>query len=217
MAHIYNDSKTFVDMKMKQAPDATLKSFDDFMAKFVDVKPTKDELQDWVEQNFEARGTEFEQWLPDDFTKDPEILNKINDKELRGFAQDLNGIWLELGRKMKKDVSDNPELYSIIYVENPVIVPGGRFLEFYYWDSYWIIRGLLLSEMVHVSSISAQIEFEFKISSFADGSRDAQELSLNRRPIRFHPQRRQNLLLDAFATAALNADGKNLLRSHTRP
>lgn len=41
----------------------------------------------------------------------------------------------------------NPDLYSIIYVKHPVIVPGGRFLEFYYWDSYWIIRGLLYSEM----------------------------------------------------------------------
>lgn len=41
----------------------------------------------------------------------------------------------------------HPELYSIIYVKNPVIVPGGRFREFYYWDSFWIIRGLLISEM----------------------------------------------------------------------
>lgn len=32
-------------------------------------------------------------------------------------------------------------------MKNPVIVPGGRFREFYYWDSYWIIRGLLYSEM----------------------------------------------------------------------
>lgn len=32
-------------------------------------------------------------------------------------------------------------------MENGVIVPGGRFLEFYYWDSYWIMRGLLYSEM----------------------------------------------------------------------
>lgn len=41
----------------------------------------------------------------------------------------------------------NEQLYSIIHVPNPVIVPGGRFREFYYWDSYWIIRGLLYSEM----------------------------------------------------------------------
>lgn len=38
-------------------------------------------------------------------------------------------------------------MYSIIHVPHPVIVPGGRFREFYYWDSYWIIRGLLYSEM----------------------------------------------------------------------
>lgn len=151
MARIYNDSKTFVDMKLKQSPDVTLKLFDEFMAKYVDQQPEKDEIQKWVEENFEERGKEFENWIPDDFKKNPEILNRINDKELRSFAENLNGIWLELGRKMKKDVADNPELYSIIYVENPVIVPGGRFLEFYYWDSYWIIRGLLLSEMVNVS------------------------------------------------------------------
>lgn len=38
-------------------------------------------------------------------------------------------------------------MYSIIHVDHPVIVPGGRFREFYYWDSYWIIRGLLITEM----------------------------------------------------------------------
>jgi neutral trehalase len=38
-------------------------------------------------------------------------------------------------------------LTSIIYVENPFIIAGGRFIEFYYWDSYWIIKGLLACEM----------------------------------------------------------------------
>jgi len=150
MARIFNDSKTFVDMKMRQKPDETLKLFDDFMTKYSN-QPTKDQIHAWVEENFEPRGSEFENWTPDDFTKTPAILSKINDKELRVFAENLNDIWLELGRKMKTEVKANSELYSIIYVENPVIVPGGRFLEFYYWDSYWIIRGLLLSEMTNVS------------------------------------------------------------------
>lgn len=35
----------------------------------------------------------------------------------------------------------------MMYVPHPFIVPGGRFREFYYWDSYWIVQGLLLSEM----------------------------------------------------------------------
>lgn len=52
-----------------------------------------------------------------------------------------------LGKKMKQEVAEHPELYSIIHVPHPVIVPGGRFREFYYWDSYWIVKGLLLSEM----------------------------------------------------------------------
>lgn len=52
---------------------------------------------------------------------------------------------------MIDDVRENPEYYSIIHVDNPVIVPGGRFIEFYYWDSYWIIRGLLLSDMTNTA------------------------------------------------------------------
>lgn len=48
---------------------------------------------------------------------------------------------------MIPDVAANPGLYSAIPITNPVIVPGGRFREFYYWDSYWIIKGLLVSQM----------------------------------------------------------------------
>lgn len=62
----------------------------------------------------------------------------------------MNHLWLKLGRKMKHEVIDNSKSYSIISIRNPVIVPGGRFREFYYWDSYWIIRGLLVSEMFEV-------------------------------------------------------------------
>ena len=94
-------------------------------------------MLEWVETYFDKPGSEFENWIPDDFTKEPKILDKIVDKELKDFARELNGIWLDLGRKMRKDVEENQNLYSIIYVENPVIVPGGRFREFYYWDSYW--------------------------------------------------------------------------------
>ncbi|MPC88738.1 Trehalase [Portunus trituberculatus] len=58
-------------------------------------------------------------------------------------------MWKQLGRKISTTVKDNPEKHSQIYVPNPVIVPGGRFREFYYWDSYWTIEGLLLSGMNH--------------------------------------------------------------------
>ena len=35
----------------------------------------------------------------------------------------------------------------MLHLPHPVVVPGGRFREIYYWDSFWIIRGLLQCEM----------------------------------------------------------------------
>jgi alpha,alpha-trehalase len=75
------------------------------------------------------------------------VYNRIKDQNFVQFARELNEIWIELSRKMKDEVKDRPELTSIIYVPNPFIIAGGRFLEFYYWDSYWIVRGLLVCEM----------------------------------------------------------------------
>lgn len=41
----------------------------------------------------------------------------------------------------------NPDRTSLIYVPHRFIVPGGRFREYYYWDAYWIIKGLIACEM----------------------------------------------------------------------
>ena len=59
----------------------------------------------------------------------------------------MHGRWKDLGRKIKSDVQASPEKYSLHYLPKPFIVPGGRFREMYYWDSYWTIQGLLVSEM----------------------------------------------------------------------
>lgn len=146
MAGLYNDSKTFVDMKIKMSPNITLEHFYDMMSR-TDSNPTKADIQEFVNQNFDPEGSEFEDWRPSDWKHNPGFLAKIKDPLLHKWASALNDLWLDLGRKMKEAVKESPDLYSIIYVEQPFIVPGGRFREFYYWDSYWIIKGLLLSEM----------------------------------------------------------------------
>ncbi|XP_036334334.1 trehalase isoform X2 [Rhagoletis pomonella] len=146
MAHLYKDSKTFVDMKLRNHPDKTLQDFNEFMAAKNNT-PTEAEIQDFVDTHFEERGKEFEPWTPDDWKEHPEFLDMVNDPDLKQWGSDLNVIWKKLGRKMIDDVHKNSEYYSIIPVDHPVIVPGGRFIEFYYWDSYWVIRGLLYSEM----------------------------------------------------------------------
>ncbi|XP_075987321.1 trehalase-like isoform X2 [Anticarsia gemmatalis] len=146
MAGLYNDSKTFVDMKLKLAPNITMEHFNQMMHR-TGSQPTKADIQEFVNHNFDPEGSEFEEWTPPDWKNNPAFLQKIKDPLLHQWASDLNRLWLQLGRKMKPEVKEHQDLYSIIYVDNPVIVPGGRFREFYYWDSYWILKGLLLSEM----------------------------------------------------------------------
>ncbi|CAH1979394.1 unnamed protein product [Acanthoscelides obtectus] len=146
MARIYEDSKTFVDMKMKRPPNETLQSFDEFMTQY-QQKPSREDVREFVKKHFEEAGMEFEEWDPKDWTPDPKFVDDIQDVELKKWGKELNEIWKILGRKMKDEVKERQNLYSIIWVPNPVIVPGGRFREFYYWDSYWIVQGLLLSEM----------------------------------------------------------------------
>lgn len=101
--HIFNDSKTYVDLKLKKAPNETLKNFDEFMLKFSN-EPTKDQLQAWVEENFDPKGSELENWKPEDHKDSLEVQDRISDKNLKQFASDLNNVWIELSRKMKDEV-----------------------------------------------------------------------------------------------------------------
>lgn len=32
-----------------------------------------------------------------------------------------------------------------------IVVPGGRFMESYYWDTYWIIKGLIASDLLQTA------------------------------------------------------------------
>lgn len=47
MAKLYNDSKTFVDMKMKVPPQATMDAFHQFMADH-NNQPTKEDIRQFV-------------------------------------------------------------------------------------------------------------------------------------------------------------------------
>lgn len=151
MAHLHNDSKYFVDMSLKYSVNQTLENFEAMMnrTQMDPNHPNKTEVEAFVEENFRKPGEEFEKWDPSDWTDDPEFLNKIVHPDLQEWGKQLNAMWKELGRKISATVKDEPEKHSQIYVPNPVIVPGGRFREFYYWDSYWTIEGLLLSGMNH--------------------------------------------------------------------
>ncbi|XP_016974361.2 trehalase isoform X1 [Drosophila rhopaloa] len=143
---LFSDSKTFVDMTLKYSPDKTLEDFNAMM-EAKNQQPSREDLKNFIKEYFGDKGTELESWVPSDWKENPSFVDRISDPDLKQWGVQLNDIWKKLGRKMKDDVIKSPQNYSIIPVPNPVIVPGGRFIEFYYWDSYWIIRGLLYSEM----------------------------------------------------------------------
>ncbi|KAJ8315955.1 hypothetical protein KUTeg_005969 [Tegillarca granosa] len=143
-AKLFPDSKTFVDMNLKASPDIVLQGFDELMKR---GNVSKDLLRKFVQQYFDGPGKEFETWQPSDYVRNPSFLKKIKNQNLQDFGWDMCSLWKELGRKIKDDVRLHNNRYSLTYLSHPFIVPGGRFREPYYWDSYWVIRGLLICEM----------------------------------------------------------------------
>ncbi|XP_043337851.1 trehalase [Cervus canadensis] len=146
MAKLYQDDKQFVDMPLSLAPDQVLRRFRE-LAQAHNLSIPRQELQAFVQEHFRAVGQELQPWTPGDWRDSPQFLQKILDPKLRAWAGQLHQLWKKLGKKMKPEVLSHPEQFSLIYSRHPFIVPGGRFVEFYYWDSYWVMEGLLLSEM----------------------------------------------------------------------
>lgn len=145
LARIFPDSKTFVDMKIRNNETETLNAFEVLLDQ-TNNNPTKDQIKAFVDEHFDNT-SELEMWTPTDFTTDPKFLNGIRDESLREFGKNINAIWPHLGRKVKSIVFEKPNLFSLIPVSNGFIIPGGRFTELYYWDAYWIVEGLLISGM----------------------------------------------------------------------
>ncbi|KJH47905.1 alpha,alpha-trehalase [Dictyocaulus viviparus] len=146
--HLYSDSKTFVDKPMKEGRTGTqlIKEFETLFPQPVD-EISKDDVRQFVDENFEEEGHELQSCEIADWTENPPRFNVIQDNALRKFANKLNKIWKKLCRTVKLAVKESPSRFSLIYVPHPFIIPGGRFREFYYWDAYWIVKGLLASGM----------------------------------------------------------------------
>ncbi|OXA45583.1 Trehalase [Folsomia candida] len=145
-------SKSFVDMSLRHSPEDILASFArlNFTGDVSGNATQLDQLNVFLAENFAGPGTEFENITFPDWTDSNSIpfFDTIVDPDLKDWAVRLHSIWNELGRQIIPSMN-NSDRTSIIYSPNPVVVPGERFREFYYWDSYWIQRGLLVSDMAN--------------------------------------------------------------------
>lgn len=122
-------------MPMK-APQATI--LDEW--KKVD-RQSKPEIEAFIQKYFDEAGSDLEAVIPSDYSDAVEYSEKIKIQELKTWSLEVNKIFKELCKKFKKSDS------SMLNVPNEFFVPGGRFREFYYWDTMWVIDGLLISKM----------------------------------------------------------------------
>ncbi|VDK80840.1 unnamed protein product [Litomosoides sigmodontis] len=137
---LFQDSKSFVDMPMKFDPEVVQAEFDRRFGQYELHTINRSALQEFIDKHFEPSGNELEECQLTEWNEQPPKLMKIQDPSLRDWALKLNSIWKLLCRKMK--TNKNPKRTSLIHVSEEFIVPGGRFREFYYWDAYWIVKGL---------------------------------------------------------------------------
>ncbi|VFV31203.1 low quality protein: trehalase [Lynx pardinus] len=126
MAKLYQDDKQFVDMPLSSTPDRVL------AARHNHSIPTP-LLRAFIQEHFQAAGQELQPWTPEDWKDSPRFLQKISDPKLRIWGEQLHQLWKKLGKKVKPEVLSHPEQFSLLYSEHPFVVPGGRFVEFYYW------------------------------------------------------------------------------------
>lgn len=112
VGRIFPDGKTFVDAVPRRAPDA-------IMADYARVAPrTPDALRAFVLENFTVPG--------------------VNDRGADDLRSHIRNLWPMLVRQPAPVATGS----SALPMTAPYVVPGGRFREIYYWDSYFTMLGL---------------------------------------------------------------------------
>ncbi|CAL5437861.1 unnamed protein product [Camellia sinensis] len=102
----------------------------------------------FIQSYFNVAGEDLVHTEPVDFVPEPEgFLPEVVNWEVRAWALEVHSLWKNLRRKVSDRVLERPEFHTLLPLTKPVIIPGSRFREVNYWDSYWVIRGLLASKM----------------------------------------------------------------------
>lgn len=146
---IFPDSKTFVDLVPRE-------SYTILEAKYLKQRISDDfDLKAFVEANFEDRSMES--------------LNIVTDTT-KTMYEHIESMWDKLTR--------GPDAYVVnssrISLPKKYVVPGGRFQEIYYWDSYFTMEGLLAAGRTDLAKNMVD-NFAFLIDSVGhipNGTRD---------------------------------------------
>ncbi|RKU42828.1 hypothetical protein DL546_006361 [Coniochaeta pulveracea] len=139
LAQPFADSKTFVDMPTTRPLEEVIAAFNNL------TKPITNNtaLNDFLSTYFAQAGGELEAVPKGQLGTNATFLDNLNDTVIKEFAQAVINIWPDLTRKYAGPGNCSDCVNSFIPVNRTFVVAGGRFREPYYWDSFWIIEGLL--------------------------------------------------------------------------
>ncbi|KAG2069034.1 glycoside hydrolase family 37 protein [Suillus decipiens] len=157
IAQVYSDPKTFVDKPTSKSSQQVLADFNNFNVSTV----TEGQIVNFVDNDFLGEGLELEAAALTNFNPNPAFLNNVTDPLLKAFAQTVHTYWTQLARDTNQSAlcDEYPGgtcESSLIPLNHTFIIPGGRFREQYYWDSYWIIQGLIQSELYDTINATLQ-------------------------------------------------------------
>jgi alpha,alpha-trehalase len=119
LAKIFPDGKTFVDCIPKR--DATA-----ILTNYLELK------------NNPVPHFNLELFVKENFDLPPEPPAFTNQQQEKDVTVHIKNLWGTLKREQDKMVEGS----SLLPLPYPYIVPGGRFREIYYWDSYFTMLGL---------------------------------------------------------------------------
>ncbi|XP_072963305.1 probable trehalase [Typha angustifolia] len=140
------DPKLYVDLPLKNDLSATEAAFTK-LPRVNGAIPAAD-LERFVEEYFDEAGSDLVHTEPVDFVAEPEgFLPKVENPKVRAWALEVHALWRNLSRRVADEVRRRPERHTLLPLPEMLFIPGSRFREVYYWDSYWVIRGLLASKM----------------------------------------------------------------------
>jgi alpha,alpha-trehalase len=118
MGGIFPDQKSFADALADAPPQAIMAAYDEAKSR---------------------PGFDLKAFVAAHFKLAPHAAAPLHRKAGQSVASYIAQMWNVLERK-----PDRPRDYSsLIPLTHPYIVPGGRFSEIYYWDSYFSMLGLM--------------------------------------------------------------------------
>ncbi|QKS85884.1 alpha,alpha-trehalase TreA [Pseudomonas bijieensis] len=106
---------------------------------FVDALPKRDPAK--IRADYLARrgsdGFDLKTFVQDNFIESGEAQSPAS-KPGASIEEHIDNLWPVLSRSY----SQVPQYSSLLPLPQPYVVPGGRFREMYYWDSYFTMLGL---------------------------------------------------------------------------